>query len=407
MARAGVGLSRVRSLGESGPVASSPLSTHGAPRGAFRSAMPRLPLYFHGVLFALAGSFALASAAAAKPPIPAGRAPSAAQTQQARALLERCRPVDLHADSLWRLRTGRATALCGPGSESLQASVDQLESVHYDAQVYAVYTVPNKEDGVAAGASALSAWDREVPRCARLQPVLARSLNQPPGPLVRAVLAIEGGEALGGRAEALRQFRDRGLLSISPVWNSSNAFGDAAMDAPLHGGLSAEGRKLVGIANELGVLMDASHAAQRTIADLIATSRYPVIATHSNARAIHDHRRNLTDAQVRAIAQSGGVIGLNAHCPFVAPKGRCDARALARHGMHLRQIGGDKVLALGLDFDGGIRPPHDLRHSGQLHRLVEELLIAGMPEPAVCGLLGENVRRLMSRVATVTAQHTK
>lgn len=359
---------------------------------------------------ALAGlAVLLAAPALAGPalaaPRPAAVAPTAAQGQKARELLQQCRPVDLHADSLWRIRAGRASALCGPGSQTLQASVEQLQAAAYDAQVYAIYTIPHKEDGVAARIAALNAWHRESPRCSQLKPTLARALGHTPGDGVRAVLAIEGGEALGGKAEALRQFAKLGLLSVGPVWNSTNEFADAALDKPRYGGLSAEGRKLVEIANELGILMDASHSAAKTIDDMIAASRYPVIASHSNAKAVHDHPRNLTDAQIRQIAADGGVIGVNAHCPFVAPKGQCSARNLAKHALHLRKIGGDSVVALGLDFDGGIRPPADLKDSSQLHRLVEELLIAGMPDQAICGMLGNNVRRLMARIAPqMTAQ---
>lgn len=346
--------------------------------------------------------------------------PTPVAAARADALLRRCRPIDLHSDGLWQLRSGRAQAFCGPHS-TLQASLSRLQASHFDAQVLAVWTRPGHEHGPTAARAALDQFDATIRACPDLRPASAASLAAGPpasrgeGPAgrgalpddrrVRGVLAIEGAEAIGETAEGLRPWHARGLLYVSPTWNHSNAFGDAATDVGRHGGLSAEGRRLVAIAGEIGVLMDISHVADSTAADVLRLSRRPVIASHSNARTVRDHARNVTDAQIRAVAGSGGVVGLNAHCPFVVRKGRaCDVAAWVRHAEHVRKVGGDGVLALGSDFDGDIRAPQGYAHAGELPHLVAALLQRGWSEAVVCGLLGDNVRRVAATLGLPAAR---
>lgn len=328
----------------------------------------------------------------------AGEKPSA--SEKSAQLLGRCRPIDLHADTAWQVRKrpeGKRAWRCG---QPLQADPLSLGSLRYGAQVYAVWTRPGREDGVRAARAALAAIG-QLARCGLVR-ADARRLADPSGVQPMVIVAIEGGEALAGRAEALRAWGREGLLSVAPTWNKSNEFADAARGLPLHRGLSQEGRKLVRIAGEMGVLLDVSHASDATARQILASSRLPVLATHSNARAVVDHARNLPDDLIAAIAHSGGVIGLNAHCPFAAGRSQCTTADLVRQVQHVRQVGGDAVLALGLDFDGDIQAPSDLRSVRQLPNLVDALLAAGLPEPVVCGLLGDNVRTLVRKLAATT-----
>ncbi len=318
-------------------------------------------------------------------------------SERAKELIARCRPIDLHADTAWQVRkrpVGKQAWRC---SEPLQADPAGLRDSRYGAQVYAVWTRPGREDGVRAAREALVAIAR-LAQCGLVR-AEAKRLAASAGEQPLVIVSIEGGEALGGRAEALRGWGQEGLLAVAPTWNKSNAFADAARGRKLHSGLSAQGRKLVRIAGEMGVLLDVSHASDATARQMLASSKLPVIATHSNARAVVQHARNLPDDLISAIARSGGVVGLNAHCPFAAGRSRCTTADLVRQVQHVRQVGGDAVLALGLDFDGDILAPDDLRSVRQLPNLVEALLAAGLPEPVTCGLLGDNVRALFRKLA--------
>lgn len=364
--------------------------------GILRTMIPTAPFSIAAFLAVTLAGLTLAGPCVAK----VRDRPTKSRLAAARALVQRCRPIDLHADTLWQVRTRRAVDVCDP---KLQAGLHRLRMAPHDAQVWAIWASP-REDGPQATRAALTALQAGR-KCPGWQAIPTTSLGRAPVPEVRVLLAVEGGEALGGRAEALRDLADRGLLYVGPTWNRSNAFGDAAMDQPRHGGLSAEGRRLVKLAAELGVLVDVSHAADTTAQDVLRQSPLPVIASHSNARAVHDHPRNLSDDLIRAVARSGGVVGVNLHCPFVVRKGaKCDANAVARHVLHLRAVGGDGVLALGADFDGDIRAPTDLPDASALPRLVAVLQQRGLSEATLCGLLGDNVRRVVQAVRSQAAR---
>jgi membrane dipeptidase len=301
--------------------------------------------------------------------------------ESADALLQRCRPIDLHADTTYAVRVHHRE----PCGAELQAGPMHLRQVHADAQVYALWTRPSEDalQGMRKARGAVLRLQR-CPGMASLEPGATRILQ-----------SFEGAEVLIGHPERLRPL---GLFALALTWNRSNVLADAAKGRVLHHGLSAQGRRLVDLAGELGVLMDVSHASDQTARQILARSHLPVLATHSNARAVVEHPRNLPDDLIRAIAKSGGVVGLNAHCPFAAGKKHCKVADLVRQVQHVRAVGGDAVLALGLDFDGDIDAPTDLQHAGQLPVLVDALLDAGLPEATVCGLLGDNVRTVMRRV---------
>jgi len=323
---------------------------------------------------------------------------NADRLHHARALMRRCRPIDLHSDALLQLRRNALLDGC-KGSKGLATSARHLDMVGHDAQVLALYA-GRREKPIEAARAALRAYDRLVSTCPKLVGAKASELRRPALPgKTRMVLAIEGANLLGEDANALRKLARRGLFSIGPVWNDSNAWADGNAGPRRHGGLSKRGRALVDLAGELRILLDISHASDATARQILARSKLPVLATHSGARAVRNHRRNLTDDLIRGVARSGGVVGINFHCTFVVKNGqRCDAAAVARHVVHLRKVGGDGVLALGSDFDGEITAPSNLKHPGQLPNLLVALKAAGLDDKAVCGLLGDNVRRVIRRV---------
>ena len=135
---------------------------------------------------------------------------------------------------------------------------------------------------------------------------------------IAALLAFEGAEPLGQDLAALRLFYRLGLRMLSFAWMRRTAFGDGAWENDSRGGLTRLGRQAVREMNRLGIIVDVSHASDRTTWDMLETSTQPVIASHSNARAIRDHPRNLTDDMIRAIAASGGLVGVVAVAGYIA-----------------------------------------------------------------------------------------
>ena len=127
---------------------------------------------------------------------------------------------------------------------------------------------------------------------------------------IAALLAFEGAEPLGLDLAALRLFHRLGLRMLSFAWMRRTAFGDGTWENDSRGGLTRLGRQAVREMNRLGIVVDVSHASDRTTWDILETATAPVIASHSNARALCDHPRNLTDEMIRAIAATGGLVGI-------------------------------------------------------------------------------------------------
>jgi membrane dipeptidase len=213
--------------------------------------------------------------------------------------------------------------------------------------------------------------------------------------------ALEGAHGIHERGiDGLRALHARGLAMLGLTWSFSNRFAGSSGDGG--GGLTAEGRTLVEEAQRLGVLVDVSHASRAATLDVCAVSRAPIVASHSNAAAVHPHARNLTDEEIRCIAATGGVIGLNLHGPFVASTP--DVRRAADHLEHLRSVGGIGVVALGSDFDGLISPPPDIPTAAQLGRLWEELRRRGWSDVDIAAVRGENFLRAWGAALSIAGR---
>jgi membrane dipeptidase len=158
------------------------------------------------------------------------------------------------------------------------------------------------------------------------------------------VLHIEGAEAIDADFTALETLHAMGLRSLGPVWSRSNIFGHGApMTCPASPdsgpGLTDAGKALVAACNELKILVDLSHLTEKGFWDVAATSTAPLVATHSNAHALTPSARNLTDRQLDAIAETGGIVGLNFHVAFLEPEPCRPPAVAARRGRRRPWLG--------------------------------------------------------------------
>lgn len=208
----------------------------------------------------------------------------------------------------------------------------------------------------------------------------AADLDQESGPLA-AILHMEGAEAIRPDLGELDWLYDRGLRSLGLVWSRVNRFGTGVpfrfpSDGDIGPGLSEAGRALVARCNEMRILVDLSHLNAAGIRDVAQISTAPLVATHSNAHAVTPHARNLTDAQLRLMAESGGLAGLNFERSFVRPDGRGDSDVpvewLLAHLDHLLNHLGEEGVALGSDYDG-CDPPDWLTRVENLPLLVQAM----------------------------------
>jgi membrane dipeptidase len=177
---------------------------------------------------------------------------------------------------------------------------------------------------------------------------------------LRTWLSFEGAGPLATAPESLDAWVARGVRIVGLVHTEHNALASSSGDQhPADYGLTDAGKQLVRRAHALGVAVDVSHASDRAVSDVLALARETggvVVATHSNARALCDHPRNLSDEQLRGIAATGGVVGLNFHGPFVVRGRAAQLDDVVRQALHLLRVAGAEHVAIGADFEGGIRP---------------------------------------------------
>lgn len=209
---------------------------------------------------------------------------------------------------------------------------------------------------------------------------------------------VEGAECIDTDLDALEVLHAAGLRSLGLVWSRPNVFGDGApMTAqdPVEpgAGLTDAGRALVRECERLGVMVDLSHLTEQGFWDVAAIATRPLVATHSNAHSVCPSARNLTDRQLAAVAESGGVVGLNFHVGFLRPDCREDADTpimqMLRHLDHLLGILGERGVALGSDFDG-CKVPSEIADAAGLPRLVAAMRQAGYGEPLIARICRDN-----------------
>src|SRR5215208_4462618 len=212
---------------------------------------------------------------------------------------------------------------------------------------------------------------------------------------IAALLAFEGAEPLGQDLAALRLFHRLGLRMLSFAWMRRTAFGDGTWENDSRGGLTRLGHAAIEEMNRLKIIVDISHASDQTTWDVLETSTRPVIASHSNARALHDHPRNITDDMIKAIAASGGVVGAVAVAGFIATRDASIAR-WADHIDHIKGLVGIDHIAVGFDFFKSLREmgaSHDIPAWGPPSGMPPLEFNGMMDYPDVPGLTAELTRR--------------
>ena len=219
------------------------------------------------------------------------------------------------------------------------------------------------------------------------------------------VLHIEGAEAIDSNFEFLDVLYAAGLRSLGPVWSRPNAFGHGVPflcpSSPNTGpGLTDLGKELVRQCNRLRLLIDLSHINERGFWDVAAISNAPLIATHSNAHALSPHSRNLTDKQLAAIRETGGLVGINFATSFLRTDGARDADApielVTEHLAYMLEHLGEDGVGLGSDFDGA-RMPTRIDTAAGLQYLVEAMRQRGFGEPLIAKVCFRNWLRVLEK----------
>ena len=312
--------------------------------------------------------------------------------------------IDLHLDSLLWQRDLRRDDAGG------QADLPRLRRGGVDA---AAFTIPTRFFGVAG----LKAFhDRWPPRAwfdpwARFQhqieemqsyvltePSTIRLLREPSDfvqnekdGVLSVFQGIEGAHALGedeGAFDRLPQLKKMGVLFVGPVHLSDNAYGGSSSGSDR--GLTALGRRLLEQMNREGLLVDLAHASHRTFEEALSLTELPPLVSHAGVRGVHDAWRNLSDGELRAVGNKGGVIGVMLAPPALSRPNLAEA---FQHLEHIVEVAGEDAAAIGSDFDGYVTPPID---AAGLPQLTELMLRAGWREERIRKILGGNALRVLS-----------
>ena len=215
-----------------------------------------------------------------------------------------------------------------------------------------------------------------------------------------AFLAVEGMAAIGVDLSGIDRYADLGVRLGMLTWNEENLLATGAGGDP-YSGLTELGRQAVGRMGERNILMDVSHLNDGGFRDVLKLARGPVVASHSNCRALCDVRRNLTDDQLRAIRDTGGVVGLNVHHAFVhADPARQTAEMLARHAAHMAEVMGVEHVACGFDFCQYFGPGNEgaegMESAAHIQNLFYWLEKLGMNERERTMIARENFLRVLA-----------
>ena len=211
------------------------------------------------------------------------------------------------------------------------------------------------------------------------------------------MLGIENGLAIEHSLDKLRHFADRGIVYMTLCHNGDNDICDSARGCNTHNGVSEFGEQVIKEMNRLGIMVDMSHAGEKSFYNALEISEKPIVCSHSNSRILCDHPRNLTDDQLRAIAAKGGVVHTTFYHGFLQKTGEADILDGIKHLEHAIDIMGIDHVGIGTDFDGdgGVR---GMRDASDIQQFTRQLLRRRYSESDIAKIWGGNWLRVMDEI---------
>jgi len=216
---------------------------------------------------------------------------------------------------------------------------------------------------------------------------------------VSAFLTVENGYLVNGKMENLKVLHDKGVRLITLTWNDPNCFGQNNTFDPLliNQGLTEFGINAIAEMNRLGIIIDVSHLNDGGLWDVIKYSKKPFVASHSNSRLLSSHQRNLTDEMIKALAEKGGVSGINFNGPFLNADindSHSTVEAMVRHIKYMINVGGEDFVALGTDFDG-IGGDLEIDSCDKMNHLFDALSSGGISDRIIEKIAFGNMKRII------------
>lgn len=381
-------------------------------------------------------------------------APSAADIARAERVLTRTPIIDGHNDLPWEIRDGHhaaveavdLTADTSRIEPPLQTDLPRLARGHVGGQFWSVW-IPAATTGPQAVEMTIEQIDivRRMIAANPTRMALARDAADmariAKSGRIASLIGVEGGHQIDGRLSVLRQFHNLGVRYMTLTHGRSVGWADSSTDAPQANGLTDFGRKVVAEMNRLGMLVDVAHVSDATMAAVLAVTKAPVIASHSNARAIADRPRNIPDPLLAAIGRNGGVVMVNAYPAFLSaawnawdngrgafarsqglptnrygrqtppavkaweaanPAPRVTAATMADHVEHVARVAGRAHVGIGGDYDGiSGTGPEGMGGVDGYPLLFAELARRGWSDGDLSALAQGNVLRVLARAEAV------
>lgn len=219
---------------------------------------------------------------------------------------------------------------------------------------------------------------------------------------ISAVLTVEEGGIINGNMERIDELYQEGVRLLTPIWNYENCFGypNSRDERVMSRGLKPFGKEAIRYAGELGMIVDVSHASDGVFWDILDCAKGPVVASHSNCRALCDHPRNLTDEMIKRLSEAGGVAGLNFYGAFLSGGKESKLEVMTAHVKHMLQAGGSDFPAIGTDFDGFDGMEYeDIPKVDDMERLWDALKKAGIRESQLDGIWRKNAERVLKSLS--------
>ena len=374
--------------------------------------------------------------------------------------------IDGHNDLPWEIRerfggdlakvdlSANTAALPAPsGSLPMMTDIPRLRRGRVGAQFWSVF-IPVEMKGPQAVQATLEQIDLVKAMCARYPHDLAmaytaadiRRLHR--AGEIASLVGVEGGHQINDSLPVLRTYYDAGARYLTLTHSSNTAWADSATDMPVHHGLTAFGKEVVREMNRLGMLVDLAHVSEETMRAALAVTQAPVIFSHSSARALVDHPRDVPDEVLRLVAANGGIVMVNFAPPYVSdarrrapppsvaeearnnsppfgglyigqpdraaaalkawdaahPKPPVTVADVADHIEHIRKVAGVDHAGLGSDFDGIPETPDGLESVERFPALLQELERRGWSDAELAKVAGDNLLRVLSQAEIVSTR---
>lgn len=324
---------------------------------------------------------------------------------EAKRIHSRIITLDSHCDTPMFFSEGFTADMFAKRTDKVLVDLPKMREGFLDASIMVAYLKQGERDAESLLAATAKA-DRILTQIEEMVAAncTAVDIAYTPADIARLkragkkaiMLGIENGYAIGKDISQLEHFAKRGIVYMTLCHNGDNDICDSARGNAEHGGLSQFGEKVVQEMNRLGIMVDMSHAAESSFYDALEVSQKPIVCSHSSARALCNHPRNLTDEQMKALAQKGGVAQVTMYNGFLRTDGQATILDAVEHLNHMVNIMGIEHVGIGTDFDGDGGVP-GMANASEVINFTRRLLRERYSEEQIQMIWGGNFLRVMEQ----------